>query len=188
MKRAVTARGRMTRLARTQKRRAKFSKRYATNCRSALRTCAMMRQGGSTKSKMDQVSFLRDPDNGGGPQQKETRKGNGGMAAALRSRTPSPTASCSQRSMALQCRPWAALSCPRPSFRPLPPTSGRWVIAAEVERWSLRGRVARVGHHIGPQDRTDRGNTAQAAFRRIDRFERGKEKRQCCAKTSSMQS
>src|SRR5262249_18151578 len=178
MNRLITARGQMTRPTRSQRPRAKFSKRYATNCRSALRTCAMMRQGGSTKSEMDQVSFLRDPDNGGALQQMEPRKGNGAMAASLRSRTPPPSASRRPRRMALQCRPWAALSCPRPSFRPLPPTSGRWVMAAEVERWSLRGRVARVGHHIGPQDRTDRGNTAQAAFRRIDRFERGKENRQ----------
>src|SRR5262249_39752172 len=54
-----------------------------------------------------------------------------------------------------------APSCPRPSFRPLPPTSGRWVIAVEVDARRTP---------IGRQDRTDRGNTAQAARRRIDRF------------------
>src|SRR5262249_51265982 len=64
MRRAITARGRMTRLARIQRFRATFPKRYATNCKSALRTCAMMQQAGSTESKMDQVSFLRGTDNG----------------------------------------------------------------------------------------------------------------------------
>src|SRR5262249_42934711 len=63
MNRLITARGRMTRPTCIQTARATFSKRYATNCRSALRTCAMMQQGGSTESKMDQVRFLRGTDN-----------------------------------------------------------------------------------------------------------------------------
>src|SRR5262249_56110314 len=57
-----------------QGRRAKFPKRYATSCRSALRTCAMMQQGGSTESKMDQVNFLPGTDNGGALRQMEPRK------------------------------------------------------------------------------------------------------------------
>src|SRR5262249_6660663 len=57
-----------------QGRRAKFPKRYATSCRSALRTCAMMQQGGSTESKMDQVNFLPGTDNGGPLRQMEPRK------------------------------------------------------------------------------------------------------------------
>src|SRR5262249_61531773 len=74
MNRLITARGRLTRPTRSQRPRATFSKRYATNCRSALRTCAMMQQGGSTESKMDQVRFLRGTDNGRALQQMEPRK------------------------------------------------------------------------------------------------------------------
>src|SRR5262249_34906902 len=64
MKPAITARGRMTRLARIERFRATFPKRYATNCKSALRTCAMMQQAGSTERKMDQESFVGATDKG----------------------------------------------------------------------------------------------------------------------------
>jgi len=79
----------MTRPTPIQRPSAKFSKRYATNCRSALRTFAMMQQAGSTESKMDQVSFLRGTDNGGALQQMEPRKSTLPQEAAGRAKRAS---------------------------------------------------------------------------------------------------
>ena len=100
--------------------------------------------------------------------------GCGATAVSLRSRTPSPSASRNRRSTALRCRRWAGPSCPPPSFRPSQPMSGRWAVGMEVEAgfYEKDGAIRWMWDCIVPQDRIDRGNTRQAAFRRRTTDER----------------